>query len=80
MFGQQCYKNESINLISWHHSHEKQKDDLETQVVFILIFTWTWNIWGGRTENTSNSKKMVVFERNFFSENNFETVFVNFCC
>ena len=31
-------KNESIHLNSWHHSHKKQKDSLETQVVFVGIF------------------------------------------
>ena len=66
-FGQQYYRNESIHLNSWHHSHKKQKNGLETQVVD--IFTWTWNIWGGHTENTSKQQKMVV-----------EAVLVNFCC
>ena len=32
------YKNESIHLNSWHHSHKKQKDGLETQVIFVDIF------------------------------------------
>ena len=42
-FGQQYYKNESIHLNSWHHSHKKQKDSPETQVVFVDIFAWTSN-------------------------------------
>ena len=46
LLGQQYYKNESIHLNSWHHSHKKQKDSPETQVVFVGIFAWTWNIWG----------------------------------
>ena len=29
--------NESIHLNSWHHSHKKQKDSLETQVLFVDI-------------------------------------------
>ena len=57
-------KNKSIHLTSWHHSHKKQKNSLETQVVFVDIFAWTWNIWGDRTENTSKQRKMVVFVRN----------------
>ena len=38
LFGQQYYKNESIYLKSWHDSHKKQRDGLETQVVFVDIF------------------------------------------
>ena len=48
-FGQQYYKNESIHLNSWHHSHKKQKDGLETQVRFVDIFFHELeipNIWG----------------------------------
>ena len=43
------YKNESIHLNSWHHSHKKQKDGLETQVRFVDIFFHELeipNIWG----------------------------------
>ena len=64
LLGQQYYKNKSIHLNSWHHSHKKQKDSPETQVVFVDIFAWTWNIWGGRIENTSKQRKMVPFARN----------------
>ena len=64
IFGQQYYKNESIHLDSWHHSYKKQIDSLETQVVFVDIFAWTWNIWRSRTENTSKQQKMVAFVRN----------------
>ena len=64
-FGQQYYKNESIHLNSWHHSHKKQRDGLETQVVFVDIFFWTWNNWGGRSENTSKQRKMVAFVRKY---------------
>ena len=74
-------KNESIRLNSCHHSHKKQKDGLETQVVFVDIFAWTWNIWGGRTENTSKEQKMVAFFCDeLLSENDFEVILVNFCC
>ena len=79
IFGQQYYKNESIHQNSWHHSHKKQKDSLETQVVFVDIFAWTWNIWGRRKVNTSKQQKMVAFVK-LFSENCFEAVLVNFCC
>ena len=37
------------------HSYKKRKDSLETRIVD--IFAWTWNIWVGRTENTSKQKK-----------------------
>ena len=66
------YKNESIYLNSWHHSHKKQKDSPETQVTFVDILAWSWNILGGRTENTSKQQKMVVFD--------FEAVLASFCC
>ena len=29
--------NESIHINSWHHSHKKQKDSLETQALFVDI-------------------------------------------
>ena len=35
---QQYYKNESIHLNSWDHSHKEHKDSRETQVVFVDIF------------------------------------------
>ena len=57
-------KNESIHLNSWHHSHKKQKNSLETPGRIADIFAWTWNIWGGRTKNISKKQKMVVFVRN----------------
>ena len=60
----QYYNNEGIHLNSWHHSHKKQKDSLETQVVFVDIFAWTWNIWGSHTESTPKQQKMVAFMRN----------------
>ena len=58
------YKNESIHLNSWHHSHKKQIDSLGKQVVLVDILAWTWNIWVSLTENTSKRQKMVVFVRN----------------
>ena len=61
---QQYYKNESIHLNSCHHSHKKQIDSLETQVLFVGIFAWTWSNWCSRTENTSKQQKMVDFVRN----------------
>ena len=39
-FGLQYCKNESIHLNSWNHSHKKQKDGLETQVVFVDILNY----------------------------------------
>ena len=46
----------------------KQKNGLETQVVFIDIFTWIWNILDGRTENTSKQQKILVFGRKYLVE------------
>ena len=81
------YKNESIHLNSWHHSHKKQKDGLETQVRFVDIFFHELeipNIWGagGCAEKcTSKQRKMVAsFCEELLSENDFEAVLVNFYC
>ena len=40
--------NESIHLNSWHHSHKKQKESLETQFLFayLLIFWLELEIFG----------------------------------
>ena len=78
-FDQQYYKNESIHLNFWHHSHNKQKDGLETQVIFVDIFAWTWNIWGGHSKKCKTVKNGSFCEE-LLSENDFEVVFVNFCC
>ena len=79
-FGQQYYKNESIHLNSWHHSHEKQKGSLETKVVFVDIFAWTWNIWGSPYRKYIKTVKNGGFCEEWLSENDFEAVLVNFCC
>ena len=60
------------------HSYKKPKDSLETRIVD--IFAWTWNIWVGRTENTSKQKKNGGFCEDLLIENDFETVLVTFCC
>ena len=79
-FGQQYYKNESIHLNSWHLSHKKQIDSLETQVIFADILAWTWNIWYGLTENTSKQQAMVAFVRNcLFKMTLTLFLLVNFC-
>ena len=50
-------KNESIHLNSWHHSHKKQKNSLETQVV-LLIFSLELEISGVVVQRIhQNSKK-----------------------
>ena len=64
LLGWKYYKNESIHLNYWHN-HKKKKDSPETQVVFVDIFAWIDNIWGGRTENTSKEQKMVAFVKNY---------------
>ena len=59
-------KNESIHQNSWHHSHKKQKDGLETRVALLIVSLELeiLNIWHGRTENISKERKMVAFVRN----------------
>ena len=74
------YKNESIDRNSWYHYHKKQKDSLKTHLVFVDIFTWTWNIWGSQTESTSKLQKYGGFCEELLSESYFEVVLVNFCC
>ena len=76
-----------IHLNSWYYSykkHKKQKQKVWKYRSYLLIFwldAWTWNIWGGRTENTSKQKKMVPsFCEELLIENDFETVLVNFYC
>ena len=50
-------KNENIHLNSWHHSHKKQKNSLETQVV-LLIFLLELKISGVAVQRIhQNSKK-----------------------
>ena len=45
------------------------------------IFAWTWNFWGGGTENTSKQRKIVAFIcEELLSENDFEAVSATFCC
>ena len=43
------------------------------------IFAWTWNFWGGRTENTSKQQKIAAFGENFLSGDDFEAVLAMFC-
>ena len=69
-----------IHLNFWHHSHKKQKNGLESQLVFVDIFTRTWSIWRGRTENTSIQWKNGSFCEELLGENGFEAVLVDFCC
>ena len=64
-FGRQYCKNESIHLNPWYHSHNKQIDRLETQVVFFDILAWTWNICYSRRENTLKQQNLVAFVRNY---------------
>ena len=53
-------KNESIHLNSWHHSHKKQKDSLETQIV-LLIFSLKLEISGVAVQRIhQNSEKWYL--------------------
>ena len=48
--------------------------------LFIDIFAWTWNIWGGRTENKIHqNRKKGSFCEELLRENDYEAVLANFC-
>ena len=47
--------------------------------LIVDISAWTWNIWGGRTKNTSKQQKNGSFCKELLSENDSETVLANFC-
>ena len=68
-----------IHLNSRHHSHNKQKDGLETQAIFADISTWTWTIWKDQEEDIKTAKNSSFFEE-LLCENDPEAVLVNFCC
>ena len=44
------------------------------------IFSWTWNLWAGRTENTSKQQKMVAFVRNCSVKITLSQFLATFCC
>ena len=68
-----------IHLNSWHPTHKKQKDDLETQVVF-LIFSLELEIFiGVAIKRIHQTAKNGIFCEELLSENDFEAVLVNFC-
>ena len=46
-------------------------------VAFVVIFIWTWKIWGGCTQNSSKHQKNGSFCEELLSEND---CFINFCC
>ena len=76
LLGQQYYKYESIHLNSWHHNHKKQKDSLETQVVFSLnlkYYGWSYRECIKKVKNGSFCEELL-------SENDFEAVLSIFCC
>ena len=64
----------------FENKDKKWKDKSENAGHIVDIFAWTWNILGGRTENTSEQQKMVIFVRNLLSENYFENILATFCC
>ena len=75
-------KNESIYPNSWHHSHKKQKNSLEIQVV-LLIFSLELEISGVAVQRIYTSNKTAKngsFCEELLSENDFEAVLANFCC
>ena len=58
-------KDESINLNSWHHSHKKQKNSLETQVVnFIILLELQMSGVAIQRIYTSEEEKIAAFVRN----------------
>ena len=75
-------KNKSIYPNSWHHSHKKQKNSLEIQVV-LLIFSLELEISGVAVQRIYTSNKTAKngsFCEELLSENDFEAVLANFCC
>ena len=74
-------KDESINLNSWHHSHKKQKNSLETQVV-LLIFLLELEIHGVTVQKIHQIKtaKNGSFCEELPSENELEAALASFCC
>ena len=46
-----------------NHSHKK-RNMVWKHRPSVDIFTWTWNVWDGRTEHTSKEQKMATFDRN----------------
>ena len=70
-------KNESIHLNSWHHTHKKQKDSLETRVA-LLIFLLELEISGVASyREYIKTAKNGGFCEELLSENNFEVVLAN---
>ena len=65
-------KYESIHLNSWHHSHKKHKDILETHVV-LLIFSPELEISGVVVQRIHQMQEMPI-------ENHLGAVLDNFCC
>ena len=62
-----------IHLNSWHPRHKKQKDALETQVVF-LIFSLELEILQVPIQRIHQTAKNVTFCKELISENDFDSL------
>ena len=71
--------NESIHLNSWYHSHKKQKDSLETQVLFV-IFWLELEIFGVAIQSIHQNSKKGSFVRNCLVKMTLRLFLANFCC
>ena len=80
ILGQQYYKNESIHLNSWHHSHKKQKDGPKNTGHICWYFRLNLKYLGWPYKEYIKTAKNGSFCEELLSENDFEAVLANFCC
>ena len=65
--------------MAWHHSHKKQKDNLETQV-FLLIFWLELKYLEWLYRKYIKTAKNGSFCEELLSEIDFKAILANFCC
>ena len=67
--------------MAWHLSHQKQKDNLEMQVLSVDIFWLELEIFGVAVQRIhQNSKKNGSFCEELLGKIDFEAVLASFCC
>ena len=65
--------------MAWHHSHKKQKDNLETQVFFLIFWLelkyleWLYREYIKTAKNGSFCEELL-------GEIDFKAILANFCC
>ena len=65
--------------MAWHHSHKKQKDNLETQV-FLLIFWLELKYLEWLYREYIKTAKNGSFCEELLGEIDFKAILANFCC